>query len=106
MLDKTQFWLLTAIGIVSLVLVVVNMTLFQHNRSAQIEVGARQQYIQQSMQLQVLYTELVKGMADLAVRTQDTELANLLTSHGVALKTTPAAPAKPAAPAEANKGGK
>jgi hypothetical protein len=95
-----QFWLLTAIGAVSVILVVVNMMLFQNNRDAQKEFTARQQYIQQSIQLQVLYNEMVKATADLSIRFQDVELANLLKSHGVAFTPAPGAPGLPETPKE------
>jgi len=95
-LDKTQFWLLTIIAVLSAVFAVVNMLLFQNNRAAQLEVTARQQYLQQSVQLQPLYGEIVRAIADLSVRNQDPELAGILKSQGISITSTPNA----AAPAE------
>jgi hypothetical protein len=95
-LDKTQFWLLTIIAALSAVFAVVNMLLFQNNRAAQLEVTARQQYLQQSVQLQPLYGEIVRAIADLSVRNQDPELAGILKSQGISITGTPNA----AAPAE------
>ena len=102
MLDKTQFWLVTIVAALSAVFAVVNMMLYQNNRAAQLEVSARQQYIQQSVQLQGLYSELVRAIADLAVRNQDAELAGVLKSQGISVGGTPNAPA----PAETNPGSK
>jgi hypothetical protein len=99
-LDKTQFWLLTIIAALSAVFAVVNMLLFQSNRASQLEVSARQQYIQQSVQLQPLYTEMARAIADLAVRNQDAELAGILKSQGISISGTPNA----SAPAELNQG--
>ena len=93
MLDKTQFWLLTIIAALSAVFAVVNMMLFQNNRATQLEVSARQQYIQQSVQLQPLYTEMARAIADLAVRNQDAELAGILKSQGISITGTPNVPA-------------
>lgn len=102
MLDKTQFWLLMIVTGLTAVFVIVNVTMYQNNRAAQMEVAARQQYIQQSVQLQVLYNEMVRAIADLAVRNHDAELVAVLKSQGIGI----AAPPTAAAPAAADKGRK
>jgi hypothetical protein len=79
-----------------------NMILFQSNRSAQIEASGRQQYIQQSIQLQVLYNEMVRALADLAMRNQDADLITLLKSQGMSFSGSPGA----APPANATQGSK
>jgi hypothetical protein len=96
-LYKSQFWILTILAILAAVFSIGNMILYQNNRATQIDVSGRQQYIQQSIQLQVLYTEMVRALADIAVRTQDGDLAALLKSQGISLPGTSAAPA-PATP--------
>jgi hypothetical protein len=101
-LDKMQFWLLTVIAAVSAVFTIANMLLFQNNRATQLEVSARQQYIQQSVQLQGLYGEMVRAIADLAVRNQDAELAGILKSQGISVGGAANTPA----PAENNPGTK
>ena len=105
MLYKSQFWILTILAIVAAVFSIANMGLYQSNRSMQIDVSGRQQYIQQSIQLQVLYTEMVRALADIAVRTRDGDLAALLKSQGISLPgTSPAqAPATPADPTQGTK---
>jgi hypothetical protein len=107
-LYKSQFWILTILAIVAAVFSIANMVLYQSNRSTQIDVSGRQQYIQQSIQLQVLYTEMVRALADIAVRTRDGDLAALLKSQGISLPgNSPApAPATPPAPADPTEGTK
>lgn len=96
MLTNRQYWTLTAIAVVSLVLVVANMAMFLSNRSAQAEVNARAQFIQQTVQLDVLYREIVKALADLSVKNQDKDLRALLAAHGITVNVpTSAAPAAP-----------
>ena len=95
MLKTSQFWLLTAIAILAAIFAITNMVLFQGNRLAQTEVGARQQFIQQSVQLEVLYREMAKALADLAVRNRDADLSALLSSHGISVSVNPA-PGSPA----------
>ena len=91
MLKTSQFWLLTAIAVLAAVFAISNMVLFQGNRITQTEVGARQQFIQQSVQLEVLYREMAKALADLAVRNRDADLSALLSSHGISVSVNPAA---------------
>jgi uncharacterized membrane protein YidH (DUF202 family) len=95
MLRTTQFWLLTALALAAAAVAIVNIVLFEMNRSVQAEVSARQQFIQQSIQLQGLYTEMVKALAELSVRNQDAQLGQLLGSLGISVSFTP----KPSAPA-------
>jgi hypothetical protein len=85
MLDRAQFWVLTLMAAASAVLVVLNMYFYQQNRALQTEVNSRQQFIQQSVQLEVLYREIAKALADLSIRNQDAEVGDLLRSLGFTL---------------------
>ena len=95
MLKTSQFWLLTIIAVLAAAFAIANMVLIQGNRVAQTEVGARQQFIQQSVQLEVLYREMAKALADLAVRNRDQDLSALLSSHGISVSVNPAPAAGP-----------
>ena len=109
MLDKTQFWILTALAAASAVLAIANMVLYQGNRTVQSEVNGRQQFIQQSIQLEVLYREMVKALADLSIRNRDAELSEFLRNQGVTISsgTAGAAPSPNATPGgAANPGAK
>jgi hypothetical protein len=96
MLKKNEFWILTALAAIALLLAIVNMVVFSQNRAAQAEVGGRSQYIQQAAQLEPLYREMVKALADLAVRNNDAELRDMLTKQGITLTPSPPAPTAPA----------
>ncbi len=106
MLKKNEFWTLTALAAIGLLLAIANMILFTQNRAAQAEVTGRAQYIQQAAQLEPLYREMVKALGELSVRNNDPQLRDMLAKHGITVNA-PAAPPAPAAPApEPKKGGK
>ena len=104
MLKKWEFWLLTLPALAVAVLVVVNIALFTANRAAQAEVSSRAQFIQQTAQLEPLYREMVKALADLSVRNNDRELRDMLAKQGITVSANPPAAGLPAP--EPKKGGK
>ncbi len=107
MLNKVEFWILTSIALIGGVLAGTNVMLFLANRAAQAEIAGRQQYIAQSVQLEGLYREMVKALADLAVKSQDGDVRALLAGQGITLSASPAAPAtSPALPDAAKSKGK
>ncbi len=87
MLARWQFWVTTVVAVVVAVIAGYDMMLFNQNRTTQAELGRRAQYIQQTIQLEVLYRELVKALADLSSRNQDKALSDLLTSQGITFNT-------------------
>jgi len=105
MLKRSEFWILTVLALVGAALAVTNMMLFQGNRAVQNEVAGRQQFVQQSLQLEGLYREMVKALADLSIKTQDGDLRTLLAGQGITISVAPNAAAAPTAqpPAEAPK---
>jgi uncharacterized membrane protein YidH (DUF202 family) len=105
MLKTTQFWVLTALALLAAAFAIANIVLFESNRATQAEVNSRQQFIQQSIQLQALYTEMVKALAELSVRNQDAQLGDLLGSLGISVSFTPTTPAATPQPAETAKKG-
>jgi hypothetical protein len=89
MLKKWEFWFLTVTGAVTLVLVVINCMLFLANRSTQIDINNRQQFIQQSIQLEGLYREIVKALADLSIKNNDKQIKDMLSSQGITVTANP-----------------
>ena len=89
MLKKWEFWFLTAMGVVTLILVVINCALFLANRSSQIDINNRQQFIQQSIQLEGLYRETVKALADLSIKNNDKQIRDMLASQGITVTANP-----------------
>ena len=90
MLKKNEYWILTAPAAIGLVLALTNMAIVGQNRQARDEVNARAQYIQQSAQLEPLYREIVKALADLSVRNNDVQLRELLAKQGITVSANPA----------------
>jgi hypothetical protein len=101
-LSRSQFMLLTALGIAAVALVITNIVLFTGNREAQHEVATRTQYIQQTLQLEPLYQGIVRGLAEIAAKTSDPQISQLLTSQGITYAVKP--PKRDAEPATDAKG--
>ncbi len=100
MLGAKQFALLVGIGVVLLLLTLSNAVLFTLNRDAQAEVNSRQQFLQQTVSLEGLYRDIVKALAELAVKNNDQQLLQMLAAQGINVSFTPS-PAIPAAAASA-----
>ena len=84
-LDRSSLWawVLEGVAFISCLLVGVNMYLFSGNQSSQREVGERQQFIAQSVQLQAVGREVVTALGNLAMRNNDEQLKEMLKSHGI-----------------------
>ena len=74
---------LLALSLLLFLAVVVNVVLASGNRTSQAEVAQRQQFIQQTVGLERLNQEIVKALAELAVRNQDRDVTALLNANGV-----------------------
>jgi predicted Holliday junction resolvase-like endonuclease len=68
-----------------LLLVLVNILLMMGNQSVQTEVGDRQQYIAQAIQLENLSRQVVGAMANMALKSNDEALKKLLMANGIDL---------------------
>ena len=94
-LAQWQTWVTVAAALAP-VLVVVDLGLFDRNRALQGDVAGRQQFLQQTVQLDNLQRDLVNAIAALAQRNNDAALRDVLVDHGM---LTPApgtqAPAPP-----------
>ena len=99
MLARWQFNTLIVLGTLSLLLTLVNATLFTINRESQVVIAQRQQYVQQSAALEGLYREIVKALAELGARNNDRGILDLLAAQGLNVTINATAPSPPAAPA-------
>jgi len=68
-----------------LLLVLVNILLMVGNQSVQTEVGDRQQFIAQAIQLENLSRQVVGAMANMALKSNDEQLKKLLMANGIDL---------------------
>ncbi len=98
-MNKLQFWAATALGALCLTLALATVTMASMNRGLQGDINVRQQYVQQSVQLEGLYKEIVRALAELGARHNDQDVRALLQQHGISYTVNP--PAAPAAPAAA-----
>lgn len=104
MLSKWQHRLLSALGAAALLLVIVNALMFKLNRDAQSTLAQRQQFIQQTVPLEGLYRDIVKSLAEMAVKGNDKPLFDMLTAQG--LTFTPGNPAPASGPVASRPGPK
>jgi len=85
------FWATSGLALLILILVCVNTILMSGNRSSQAEVNARQQFINQSIQLSRLHQDLVNTLAATSVRNKNDALRQILSEVGITV--TPREPA-------------
>jgi hypothetical protein len=97
-LKNLEYWLLCVLGATAIVLVGVNVWLFIGNQTAQAEVNARGQYIQQTESIGDIYQQMARALAELAVKNHDEQVRGMLNQEGFTISPTPAAPEKSAAP--------
>jgi uncharacterized protein YneF (UPF0154 family) len=89
MVKPLQYWVLSTLGGLCALLVLVNIGLFSSNRGLQREVNERAQYIQQTVQLQALYQQMARALADLSIRNQDEQLRAILSKQGISVTAKP-----------------
>ena len=97
-MSRLQYWIVTALGITSLVLLATNIWLSNNIQAGQADIQLRQQYVQQSVQLEGLYKEIIRALAELSARNDDADVRTMLAKHGITYSVNEAAP-PPAAPA-------
>src|SRR4030095_4027470 len=82
--------ILTALAVLMIVLVLVNIVLSLGNQSLRAEVNERQQFLAQSMQLEGLHREIITVLATVALKTNNDQLKSLLASQGINFGPPPA----------------
>ncbi|MPZ78033.1 MAG: hypothetical protein GEU77_16105 [Deltaproteobacteria bacterium] len=81
---------LTGLAVLVLILVVANILLLIGNQSLQVSVSERQQYIAETIQLETLNRQVIAVLAEMALKTNDGQLKELLAGIGIDLSPTPA----------------
>jgi len=81
--QKWQFWLLNGCGVIVLITVFINIFLFQGNRAVQTVVLTQQQFINESIRLGRVHSQLIRALATASAQTNDMEIRALLAEHGV-----------------------
>ena len=82
-MNRLSYWTVTALAASCLLLVAAHALLQTMNRSLRADVETRQQYVQQSLQLEGLYREIVRSLAELGARNKDEQVRALLERHGI-----------------------
>jgi hypothetical protein len=104
MMVRWQHHLLSALGAAALLMVLVNALLFTLNRDAQNALNQRQQFIQQTVPVEALYREIVKSLAEVAVKDKDKPLLDMLAAQGLTITSSAPTPASaPATPPRSEK---
>ncbi len=98
-MNTLQHAVLTLLGVAALAAAGTGIALAEHNGGLRRQMGEQQQYLQQSVQLEGLYREMVRALAELSARTGDEPLRALLQRHGISYNLNPSpAPAAAAVP--------
>lgn len=100
-MNTLQHRLLSLLGVLALATAIATVALVRHNQSQRLQLAQQQQYLQQSVQLENLYREIVRALAELSARSGDAPLRALLQQHGIEYTVNPTsvAPAQPTAAA-------
>ena len=97
MLARWEFWVTTGVALLAAVIAGYTMMLFAQNQGTRAELAQRSLYVQRTMQLEVLYRDVAKALADLSLRNQDKALSDLLATQGITINV-PAVTAPPSTP--------
>ena len=83
MISRPQSAILTLFGALSAGLAIANALLFTQNRSEQALLTQSQQFVQQTVPLEALYRDIAKALAELAVKSNDRPVLELLAAQGI-----------------------
>lgn len=91
-LKKKQYEIMLLLALAVLILVLVNIGLFYSNQGLSATVAGRQQYLQQTDQLQQIYRPMINSLVELAAKNNDFQIRELLSSQGITYNENHAAP--------------
>ncbi|MFA5041235.1 MAG: hypothetical protein WC464_06355 [Bdellovibrionales bacterium] len=94
MKEKIAYQASVLFSIVAFILLVVNISLANANRSLQNDLSKRQADIMQGQSLSQLNQALVRQIAEFSLKYDDAQLRNVLTEQGITLNGEAAANAK------------
>jgi hypothetical protein len=83
MLAARQHLILTVIAAIGALLVVIDLIMVKSNQTLNTEIAQRTQFLQQSVQLESLQQQMIKALAELAVKNNDAQIRELLNSQGI-----------------------
>lgn len=92
-MTKTQYAITCSLGGVSILLALLNAVLITANQATQAELQQKQGFLQQTGQLEGIYTGIATSLAQLALKDNDRAVIDMLNSLG--LKVSANAPSAP-----------
>src|SRR5580704_3783407 len=84
--EKITYWAAVVFGAVSLVLLVLNVSFINSNRTLQEETNQRQAAINRGPTLGQVDQGIVQALANAAVKNNDTQARDLLAAQGITIK--------------------
>ena len=94
-MTRIQYWIVTILAATSFAAMVANITLGYNNGAARTDVTQRQQFVQQSTQLEGLYREIIRALAELGARNNDGDVKAMLQKHGITYNVNAPTPSAP-----------
>ncbi len=102
-MSKNQHYTVTVTAAACFAAMLASVTLGYNNAKSRADVNQRQQFVQQSVQLEGLYKEIVRALAELGARNNDGDVKAMLAKNGITYTANPATPAATAAAAPVRK---
>ena len=97
-MSKTQYWIASITAAACFAAMIANVGLGLGNAASRTDINQRQQFVQQSLQLEGLYKEIVRSLAELGARNNDGDVKAMLQKHGITYNVNPTAAAPAATP--------
>ncbi|MER2519880.1 MAG: hypothetical protein ABTQ34_04230 [Bdellovibrionales bacterium] len=95
MCEKILYWASTTLGVLSLAVLVTNVSVDSMNRKLQDEANQRQAAIMKANNMGQVNQGLAQALAEAAVKKSDGEIRSLLKSQGITLADAADAKKKP-----------
>ena len=92
-MSKLQYYTVTLIAALCFAAMLASTTLGYNNATARADVNQRQQFVQQSVQLEGLYKEIVRALAEMGARNNDGDVKVMLLKNGITYTANAAKPA-------------
>lgn len=94
-LTSREYWILVGAALLAAALLLYTMFLFEQNQQLGLQVNQRAAYIQETVSMAKLNTDVIEVIAALAEQQDDAELKQLLHDHGITYQRKPGAGGKP-----------
>ncbi|MBT8090600.1 MAG: hypothetical protein KJO01_10365 [Gammaproteobacteria bacterium] len=90
-----KFWTLAALGTLCALLTAFNFLLDADIRTLQTNVATRQQFINESVPLARVNSQIIQTLANMSAQSNDAAIRDMLARHGVTFSITEPGPPQP-----------